>query len=89
MIVGTAFLQNIALLGITALLTGLGVPYVLRVVDDRKTSQQKEREGELARQAKLIDTQAKFLDDLAGLLWRWRYMSMQVAYYGGGGADDR
>jgi hypothetical protein len=83
------FVQNLVLLGITALLTGLVVPYVLRVVDYRKTIQQKQREAELARQAKLIDAQAKLLDDLTSLLWRWRYISMKVTYYGSSGIEEQ
>jgi len=85
----TSFAQNIVLLGLTALLTGLVVPYVLKEVDDRKAIRQTEREADLARQAKLIEAQAKFLDDITGLLWRWRYLAIKVAYYGGLGIEDQ
>jgi hypothetical protein len=78
MTLGATFAESIALIGLTALLTGLFAPYVLKEVDYRKTIQQK-----------LIDAQAKFLDDITGLLWRWRYLAMKVAYYGGEGIEDR
>ena len=57
------FVQNVVLLLLTALLTGLLVPYVLNIADDRKSPRQKEREAALARQAKIIDAQSAFLDD--------------------------
>jgi hypothetical protein len=76
------FVQNLVLLLLTALLTGLLVPYVLNIADDRKSARQKEREAALARQAKIIDAQSALLDDLSRQLWRWRYLSMRLAYYG-------
>ena len=86
---GGQFAQNVALLGVAALLSGLLVPYILKTVDYRKTIQQKEREAELARQAKVIEAEATFLDEISTDLWSWRYLSMKVAYYGAQGADDR
>ena len=83
------FFQNVLLLGLTALLTGLLIPYILGNVEYRKTAQQKEREAELARQARIIEAQAKFLDDISATLWQWRYLSMKVAYYGSQPADGR
>ena len=77
------FVQNIVLLLLTALLTGLLVPYLLKVVDDRKSTRQKEREAALARQAKIIDAQSQLLDDLTQQLWRWRYLCIRLTYYGG------
>jgi hypothetical protein len=85
----SGFAQNVILLGLTALLSGLLIPYVLKRVDYRKTIQQKEREAELAHQAKVIEAEAKFLDDISAYLWAWRYLSMKVAYYGANGAEDR
>lgn len=83
------FVQNIILLLLTALLTGLLVPYLLKVVDDRKSTRQKEREAALARQSKIIDAQSKLLDDLSQQLWRWRYLCIRLTYYGGQGMRDR
>jgi hypothetical protein len=83
------FVQNIVLLLLTALLTGLLVPILLKVVDDRKSTRQKEREAALARQSKIIDAQSKFLDDLSQQLWRWRYLCIRLTYYGGQGISER
>jgi hypothetical protein len=83
------FLQNLILLGATALVTGLLVPYILKVVDYRKTMDTKEREATLARQGKIIESQSTLLDDLTASLWRWRYLCMRVTYYGGQGNGAR
>ena len=40
-------------------------------------------EADVARQAKIIEVQSKFFDDITRLLWQWRYLAIQVAYYGG------
>jgi hypothetical protein len=78
------FLEKIAILLLTALLTGFLVPYVLKRVDEAKSVQQKIFEADIARQAKIIEAQSKFLDDITETLWNWRYLSMKVAYYGMG-----
>jgi len=78
------FLEKIVILLLTALLTGFLVPYVLKRVDEVKSVQQKILEADLARQAKVIEAQSKFLDDITETLWNWRYLSMKVAYYGMG-----
>ena len=73
-----AFLQKITLLLLTALISGCGIPYVLKVVDDRKL-----------RRGKLIDSQAKLLDDLTQILWKWRYLAKSVVYYGSRSDKER
>jgi hypothetical protein len=78
------FIEKVVILLLTALLTGLLAPYVLKRVDEAKSIQQKIFEADLARQAKVIDAQSKFLDDITETLWNWRYLSMKVAYYGMG-----
>jgi hypothetical protein len=77
-----AFLEKVVLLVLTALITGLGIPYVLKRVEDRKLRQQRSFEADLARQGKIIEAQSKFLDDLSRLLWTWRYLAKKVVYYG-------
>jgi hypothetical protein len=62
------FLEKIAILLLTALLTGFLVPYVLKRVDEAKSVQQKIFEADLARQAKIIEAQSKFLDDITETL---------------------
>jgi hypothetical protein len=75
-------LEKISLLLLTALITGFGIPYVLKRVEERKMREQKKFDADLARQAKIIDAQAKLLDDLSQLLWKWRYLAKKVVYYG-------
>jgi hypothetical protein len=84
-----SFLQKIVLLVLTALITGFGVPYVLKRIDDRKLRGQKKFEADLARQGKIIEAQSKLLDDLSTLLWKWRYLAKKVAYYGYLGPMER
>src|SRR5947209_511654 len=78
------FLEKVVILLLTALLTGLLAPYVLKRVDEARGVQQKIFEADLARQAKVIEAQSKFLDEITETLWSWRYLSMKVAYYGMG-----
>ena len=76
------FLENIVLLILTALITGFGIPYVLKKVEARKLQEQKKFEASLIRQGKIIESQSKLLDDLSELLWKWRYLAKKVVYYG-------
>lgn len=70
-----AFLEKIILLVLTALITGFGIPYVLKRVEQRKLREQKKFEDDLARQGKIIEAQSKLLGDLSQLLWKWRYLA--------------
>lgn len=64
------FIEKIILLLLTATLTGFLVPYILKKIDEKR-----------ARLAKIIEAQAKFLEEIAQRLWEWRYMSIKVVYY--------
>lgn len=77
-----AFFEKIILLVLTALLTGFGIPFVLKRVEERKLRAQKKFEADLARQGKIIEAQSTLLDDLSQLLWKWRYLAKKVVYYG-------
>jgi RNAse (barnase) inhibitor barstar len=89
MSIDQAFLQKVVLLLLAALVSGFGIPYVLKVVDDRKLKKQKQFEADLARQGKLIDSQSKLLDDLTQILWKWRYLAKSVVYYGSRNDKER
>lgn len=82
-IANQTFLQNIFLLLLTATLTGLLVPYIKAQVDYKKLVQQKRFEADLARQAKVIESQVKLLEDLAQLLWQYEFLALKVSYYKG------
>lgn len=71
------FIESVVLLLLTAGLTGLLAPWVLKRVEERRL-----------RRGKIIEAQSKLLDDLSELLWRWRYLTIKVTYYAvtGGGA---
>jgi hypothetical protein len=76
------FGEKVLVLLVTAALTGFLVPYVLKRVDENKAIEQKRREADISRQAKIIEAQSVFLDEITETLWRWRYLSMKVAFNG-------
>jgi len=75
------FRENVMLLLISAVLTGIVIPIVLKIRDDRKFREQKIFEAELARQGKVIDAQAAFLETFSGLLCEYQFLALSVAYY--------
>jgi hypothetical protein len=88
--------QNLILLLVTAALTGLLVPIVKDLIDQRRLAKQsvfederlraqREFEAELARQTKIIDAQAELLDELARTLWGFEKLVLRFTYYGAGG----
>jgi hypothetical protein len=72
----------IAPIAVTALLAGLLVPLVLKNVEARKAISLKRLEASLARQSKIIESQACLLDELTTALWAWRYQVMRLTYCG-------
>jgi hypothetical protein len=76
-----AFLQGLFLLIATAVLTGLLVPVLKARLDERRYRDQKVFESDLARQAKIIDAQAAFLDELSELLWGFLLRALALTYY--------
>jgi hypothetical protein len=74
------FLEKVFLLTLTAGVTGFLIPYVFKIIDERKGQKQKEiddrrlreqklYEAALLRQNKVIDAQVQLLDNLANLIW--------------------
>jgi hypothetical protein len=78
------FAENIILLLLAALVTGFGIPYVLKRIEERKLLQQKKFEADLARQSKIVEAQSKLLEDITQVLWKWRYLAKKVVYYASG-----
>lgn len=85
---------------LTAVLTGLGVPYVKGRIDDRKLEKQKAFDDErlraqtrfeagLARQTKVIEAQAQLLDELAETLWGYQKMLLKITYYAVTGNSEK
>lgn len=81
-------LLSVAPIVVTAVLAGLIVPLILRVIDSRKTESMKRFEAALVRQTKIIDAQAELLDELTKALWNWRYLFMRVTYTGAEQTDE-
>jgi hypothetical protein len=71
------FAQSLTLLILTAVLTGILVPYVKSKMDEG----QKRFDAELTRQSKIIESQAALLDNLAQLLWEFQKEVNAVAWY--------
>jgi len=82
-----SFIQAIIVLMATALLTGLGAPTIMANINARKLREQKIFEVGLAQQTKIIDAQAKLLDDLSDTLWAFHAAVASVSYYRSYGPD--
>lgn len=76
-----SFIQAVGVLIITAVITGLTVPWIKANMDQRKLREQKIFEEGLARQSKVIDAQAALLEQLAELLWGFIILLLEVSYY--------
>jgi hypothetical protein len=78
-----------ALVGaVFGLIGGLFGPILQAEIETKGNLAKTNLEADLARQSKLIDAQAKFLDDISRYLWEWRYLSIRVAYYGSHNKSD-
>ena len=81
------FLEKVGLLVLTALVTGFGVPFILKRIDERKARDQKRFDADLARQAKLIDAQVTLIEDFARLVWEFQLSLINVTFYRGMNPD--
>lgn len=63
-------IEKLILLAVAAVVTGLGVPWVLKRAEEKKL-----------REGKIIEAQSQLLDDLSRILWKWRYLAKKVTYY--------
>jgi hypothetical protein len=76
------FWEKMLILFATAALTGFLFPYILRRFEENKAIEQRRLDADISRQTKIIEAQSTFLDETTETLWRWRYLSMKVAYNG-------
>jgi hypothetical protein len=85
---------------ITIVITAVLIPFVFRVIDDRRARQQrdtedlkqrkqKEFEAELSRQSKVIESQVQFIEKLSDLLWEYQLTAIAVSYYHQFGLGDQ
>jgi hypothetical protein len=84
-----SLLENLTLLGATAVVTGLGVAFVKDRMDGRRLAHQRVAEEQLARDTKFIDSQAQLLDELSTTLWDFAGLALAVSYYRAFGTPDQ
>jgi hypothetical protein len=84
-----ALRDNLVLLGATALLTGLLVPLIKARIDDRRVTQQRQAEEDLARDSKFIDAQTDLLNRLSTDLWRLAGKILGVSYFAASGSTEQ
>lgn len=84
--------EGTVLLILTALLTGIVAPYILRRIDEQREARQREIdernererkifEAEISRQSKIIDSQALLLEDISQIIWEFQYLMLGITYY--------
>jgi hypothetical protein len=76
-----AFIEAVLVLVVTAALTGFLVPRVKASMDAKKLREQQLFEARLARQGKIIESQAALLESLAQTLWEYRMLVMELAFH--------
>jgi hypothetical protein len=87
-----SFIENVLVLILTAGITGFLLPYLLKLIDERRARQQREIddrrnreqkrfEASLARQSKIIEAQVQLLDSLSKQLWDFLLLALTVSYY--------
>lgn len=93
------FIERILTILVTSVIAGFLVPFVLKIIDDRKhweqrriderkQREQKVFEAELARQNKVIESQVQLLENLSELLWEYQLSAIAVTYYHSFGDQD-
>ncbi len=81
MTLSQSFIENAVILSLTAGLTGVLVPLLFGLIDERRKKEQKIFDAELSRQSKIIDAQVKLLEDLSSLVWEYQLLLIEVPYY--------
>lgn len=81
MVSSTDFIEKSLLLLLTALLTGILVPYINAKINDRKLRNQKLFEAEIISQNKLIESQNDLLIQLEMLAHQFHQLIVSVAWY--------
>jgi hypothetical protein len=76
-----SFVEHALLLILTAVLTGLLVPFINAILADQKFREQRRFEAELARQAKIIDAQNELLGELEKIVYGFQLRALALAWY--------
>ena len=85
-------IQSAILLVLGALVSGLLIPYIFRVIDERRAQKRREEderkqreqmrfEAELERQSKIIESQVALLEQFSDKVWRFQLSAIEVMYY--------
>jgi hypothetical protein len=94
------FIENVFLLLLSAGIAGFLVPYLLKLIDERRAQRQRETEdhrnreqkrfeADLARQSKIIEAQVNLLDSLSKQLWDFLLLALSISYYKFHGDEER
>src|SRR3954453_3479866 len=83
-----SFIQNVLLILLTAVVIGLAVPRIKAGMDLRYFRERKRHEGELSRQSKLIEQQAKLLNKYSEVIWQFHYVFVKATYDFAFGIDE-
>ncbi len=81
MTLGLNFFESVILLLIIAGLAFILTPLILSRMEAQRFRAQKKLEAELARQAEIVEAQARLLEDLTALLWEYQLLLITVPYY--------
>ena len=76
-----SFIEHALLLILTAVLTGLLVPFINTILADQKFREQRRFEAELARQAKIIDAQNELLGEIEKIVYGFQLRALALAWY--------
>jgi hypothetical protein len=75
------FLKKVALLLITAALTGVLVPQIAGYLSETRYREQKVFEAKLQRQHDILSAQSELLKNLSKLVWEIQLMNINVSFY--------
>jgi len=76
-----SFIEKSSLLILTAIITGILVPYINAKLSDKKFKEQRLFDAAMARQAKIIDAQNELLSDLETIVNSFQLRALAVAWY--------
>jgi len=80
-ILSQSFIEKVLLIILTAILTGILIPYINSKIAQRKFKEQKLFEAEIARQSKIIESQNELLIKLEHLVHSFQLRAIAVAWY--------
>jgi hypothetical protein len=89
MVVAVTFGESLALLVVTAALTGVLAPIVVQITNRRRLDEQRLFEEDLKRETAFFDAQVQFLNELATAIWGYLEKALAVSYAANYSPPDR